>query len=121
MPDALVLAIDQGTTGTVCIVFDEELRRRGRGYAEVAQHFPRPAWVEHDPEEIWISVLTAAETAIAEAGVGPPVPQPSEPLPTSMRQLPPARPRTESESECAWIVLGRMHDVGPPGHRTCRT
>jgi glycerol kinase len=71
VPDALVLAIDQGTTGTVCIVFDEALQRRGRGYAEVAQHFPRPAWVEHDPEEIWISVLTAAEAALAEAGVRP--------------------------------------------------
>ena len=71
MPDALVLAIDQGTTGTACIVFDGELQRRGRGYAEVAQHFPRPAWVEHDPEEIWISVLTAAEAALAEAGVRP--------------------------------------------------
>ena len=71
MPDALVLAIDQGTTGTVCIVFDEELHRRGRGYAEVPQHFPRPAWVEHEPEEIWASVLAAAETALGDAGVQP--------------------------------------------------
>ena len=68
MPDALVLAIDQGTTGTSCIVFDAELRRRGRGYADVPQHFPRPGWVEHDPEEIWASVLAAAEAALADAG-----------------------------------------------------
>jgi glycerol kinase len=68
VPDALVLAIDQGTTGTTCIVFDEELRRRGRGYAEVGQHFPRPGWVEHDPEEIWASVLAAAEAALGNAG-----------------------------------------------------
>ena len=34
---------------------------RGRGYAELPQHFPRPGWVEHDPEEIWQSVLAAAE------------------------------------------------------------
>ena len=68
MPDALVLAIDQGTTGTTCIVFDAELRRRGRGYAEVQQHFPRPGWVEHDPEEIWASVLAAGEAALGSAG-----------------------------------------------------
>jgi glycerol kinase len=66
--DALVLAIDQGTTGTTCIVFDAELRRRGRGYAEVPHHFPRPGWVEHDPEEIWASVLAAAEAALGDAG-----------------------------------------------------
>ncbi|MGI8606202.1 MAG: FGGY family carbohydrate kinase, partial [Gaiellaceae bacterium] len=68
MPAPLVLAIDQGTTGTTCIVFDAKLRRRGRGYAEVPQHFPRPGWVEHDPEEIWASVLAAAETALGDAG-----------------------------------------------------
>jgi len=68
VPDALVLAIDQGTTGTTCIVFDAELRRRGHGYAEVRQHFPRPGWVEHDPEEIWASVLAAAEAALGNAG-----------------------------------------------------
>jgi len=45
----LILAIDQGTTGTTCLVVDEELRVRGRGYRELPQHFPRPGWVEHDP------------------------------------------------------------------------
>ncbi len=59
-----LLAIDQGTTGTTCLVVDEELRIHGRGYAEVPQHFPRPGWVEHDPEEIWASVLAAAEQAL---------------------------------------------------------
>ncbi len=60
----MLLAIDQGTTGTTCLVVDEELTIRGRGYAEVPQHFPRPGWVEHDPEEIWTSVLIAAEQAL---------------------------------------------------------
>jgi glycerol kinase len=60
----MLLAIDQGTTGTTCLLVDEELRIRGRGYAEVPQHFPRPGWVEHDPEEIWASVLAAAEQAL---------------------------------------------------------
>jgi glycerol kinase len=60
----MLLAIDQGTTGTTCLVVDEELGIRGRGYAEVPQHFPQPGWVEHDPEEIWASVLAAAEQAL---------------------------------------------------------
>jgi glycerol kinase len=65
----LLLAIDQGTTGTTCLVVDEELRRRGRGYREVTQHFPRSGWVEHDPEELWESVLGAAADALADAGI----------------------------------------------------
>ena len=43
----MILAIDQGTTGTTCLVVDSELRPVGRGYCEVRQHFPRPGWVEH--------------------------------------------------------------------------
>jgi len=65
----VILAIDQGTTGTTCLVVDEELRPVGRGYREIRQHFPRPGWVEHDPEEIWESVLSAAGDALAEAQV----------------------------------------------------
>ena len=49
----MILAIDQGTTGTTCIVFDEEGRPAGRAYSEFEQHFPRPGWVEHDAAEIW--------------------------------------------------------------------
>ena len=48
-----VLAIDQGTTGSTVMVFDENGRVRGRAYSEFKQHYPRPAWVEHDPDEIW--------------------------------------------------------------------
>ncbi len=59
----MILAIDQGTTGTTCLLVDEELRVEGRGYRELPQHFPRPGWVEHDPEEIWESVLGAAQDA----------------------------------------------------------
>ncbi|HET8528923.1 MAG TPA: glycerol kinase GlpK [Gaiellaceae bacterium] len=57
----MILAIDQGTTGTTCLLVDEELTVHGRGYAELPQHFPRPGWVEHDPEEIWESVERARE------------------------------------------------------------
>jgi glycerol kinase len=65
----VILAIDQGTTGTACLVVDEELRPRGRGYREVPQHFPRPGWVEHDPEDLWQSALGAAQDALADAGL----------------------------------------------------
>jgi glycerol kinase len=64
-----VLAIDQGTTGTACLVVDRSLRTCGRGYAEVPPHFPHPGWVEHDPDEIWASVLAAAEAALESAGL----------------------------------------------------
>jgi glycerol kinase len=64
----LILAIDQGTTGTTCLVVDDELRVLGRGYRELPQRFPRPGWVEHDPEEIWLGVQRAAEAALAAAG-----------------------------------------------------
>src|SRR3982750_2148381 len=62
----MILAIDQGTTGTTCLLVDDELGVRSRGYAELPQHYPRPGWVEHDPEEIWQSVLAAAEQALTE-------------------------------------------------------
>ncbi len=59
----MILAIDQGTTGTTCLLVDDELRIHGRGYRELPQHFPRPGWVEHDPAEIWASVCGAAADA----------------------------------------------------------
>ena len=63
----MLLAIDQGTTGTTCLVVDEELRVVGRGYCEIGQSFPRPGWVEHDPEEIWASVERTAAEALDAA------------------------------------------------------
>jgi glycerol kinase len=41
----------------------------GRGYRELTQQFPRPGWVEHDPDEIWLGVQSAAEAALADAGI----------------------------------------------------
>src|SRR6185503_16647873 len=63
-----VVAIDQGTTGSTVLVFDQTLALRGRGYREFAQHFPQPGWVEHDPEEIWQSVLGALADALHGSG-----------------------------------------------------
>ncbi len=65
----MILAIDQGTTGTTCLVVDNELRPRGRGYREIEQFFPQPGWVEHDLDEIWVSVTDAAAAALADAGI----------------------------------------------------
>src|SRR5262245_13817143 len=65
----MILAIDQGTTGTTCIVFDDEGRPRGRGYSEFEQHFPRPGWVEHDATEIWDVTRKVAIAALADASV----------------------------------------------------
>ena len=61
-----VLAIDAGTTGVTCLVVDEEARVVARGYQEFPQHFPRPGWVEHEPEEIWQATLAAARQALAD-------------------------------------------------------
>ena len=66
----MILAIDQGTTGTTCLVFDEEGRIAGRAYAELEQRFPRPGWVEHDANEIWETTRRVGSEALADAGVG---------------------------------------------------
>jgi glycerol kinase len=65
----VILAIDQGTTGTMCLVFDREGRIAGRAYSELEQHFPRPGWVEHDAAEIWEVTRAVASRAIADAGI----------------------------------------------------
>jgi glycerol kinase len=65
----LILAIDQGTTGTTCLVFDGEGRIAGRAYSEIGQHFPQPGWVEHDASEIWEVTRRVAGEAIDDAGI----------------------------------------------------
>ncbi|WP_428267134.1 glycerol kinase GlpK [Haliangium sp.] len=64
-----VVAIDQGTTGTTVLVIDEQLRVIGRATQEFRQIYPHPGWVEHDPEDIWTSVVQALGAALADAGV----------------------------------------------------
>jgi glycerol kinase len=65
----VILAIDQGTTGTTCLVFDDEGRIAGRAYSEFEQHFPRPGWVEHDAAEIWDVTRRVAGEAISDTGI----------------------------------------------------
>jgi glycerol kinase len=64
-----ILALDQGTSSSRAIVFDERGRPLGSARKELAQHFPRPGWVEHDPEEIWATTRDTARQALKEAGV----------------------------------------------------
>ena len=67
----MILAIDQGTTGSTCLVFDELTEPIGRAYREFTQHFPRPGWVEHDALEIWEVTHAVAGQALADAGLSP--------------------------------------------------
>src|SRR4051794_6943460 len=65
----MLLAIDQGTTGTTCLVFDLGGELVGRAYREFTQHFPRPGWVEHDAAEIWDVTRAVAREALDDAGL----------------------------------------------------
>ncbi|CDN96236.1 glycerol kinase GlpK [Agrobacterium tumefaciens] len=64
-----ILAIDQGTTSTRSMVFDREMRVVGLGQREFPQHFPASGWVEHEPEDLWASVLETIRLALADAGL----------------------------------------------------
>lgn len=64
-----VLALDQGTTSSRAIVFDEAGRIVSSAQRELTQHYPQPGWVEHDPLEIWQSQLATAREALAGAGL----------------------------------------------------
>ncbi len=67
----MILAIDQGTTGTTCLVFDEQAQLIGRAYSEFTQHFPQPGWVEHDLDEVWQVTHAVAGQALQDAGARP--------------------------------------------------
>jgi glycerol kinase len=64
-----ILAIDQGTTSSRAIVFDGQMKVAGVGQKEFKQHYPASGWVEHDPEEIWSSVVATCKEALAAAKV----------------------------------------------------
>ncbi|MEA2495878.1 MAG: glycerol kinase [Thermoleophilaceae bacterium] len=65
----MILAIDQGTTGSTCMVFSADGKIAGRAYREFEQHFPKPGWVEHDASEIWDVTEAVAKEAIDDAGI----------------------------------------------------
>ena len=70
MPD-YILAIDQGTTSSRAIVFDTKLKPKGSAQKEFRQYYPKSGWVEHDPEEIWSSVLAVCKAALRQAKAKP--------------------------------------------------
>ncbi|ESZ41164.1 MULTISPECIES: glycerol kinase GlpK [unclassified Mesorhizobium] len=63
-----ILAIDQGTTSTRAILFDSAMKVAGSKQQEFTQHYPASGWVEHDPEEIWASVVATVKGALKAAG-----------------------------------------------------
>ncbi|MBD3647624.1 MAG: glycerol kinase GlpK [Pseudomonadales bacterium] len=67
---AYLLAIDQGTTSSRAILFDEIGNILGSGQQEFAQYFPQNGWVEHDPEEIWTTTVSVMREALSAAAVG---------------------------------------------------
>src|SRR5207247_10620245 len=71
MSSPYLLAIDQGTTSSRAVVYDAAGAPRGSAGREITQHYPRPGWVEHDPEEIWQSVAAVVPKALETASVTP--------------------------------------------------
>lgn len=65
------LGVDQGTTGTTVLLFDENWRIRSCARRAHKQIYPRPGWVEHDPVELWECVADCVRRAIAEGGITP--------------------------------------------------
>jgi glycerol kinase len=66
-----ILALDQGTTSSRALIFDERGAIRAAAHREFGQIFPQPGWVEHDPEEIWATQLAVATEALAGAALRP--------------------------------------------------
>jgi glycerol kinase len=68
-PPSHILAIDQGTTSTRAMLFDAAGTPRGTAQRELTQSYPKPGWVEHDPEEIWRAVVATSREVLAGAGL----------------------------------------------------
>jgi glycerol kinase len=71
MKKKYVMAIDQGTTGTRVILFNHNGEIHSMAYREIKQYYPHPGWVEHDPDEIWQTVLACTEEACKQGGAEP--------------------------------------------------
>ncbi len=66
-----IVSIDQGTASSRCLVFDHRARIISVAQKEHRHHFPKPGWVEHDPQEIWSNVLTVVGQALDKASLAP--------------------------------------------------
>src|SRR5947207_15204338 len=69
--EEVVLSLDEGTTGATAVAVGLDGEVRGKGYEELAQHYPQPGWVEHDPNEIWSAVQVSARRALESARAKP--------------------------------------------------
>lgn len=67
--DKFILALDQGTTSSRAIIFDKDSKIVGSSQQEFTQIFPKPGWVEHDPQEIWSSQIAVARSVLSETGI----------------------------------------------------
>lgn len=68
-PPRYLLALDQGTSSSRSIVFDDQGRTVAMAQRELTQHYPQPGWVEHDPHEVWHTQIETARTALVQAGL----------------------------------------------------
>ncbi|CAM3707595.1 glycerol kinase GlpK [Marinicrinis lubricantis] len=66
-----ILAIDQGTTSTRAIIFDQSGNIAGIAQQEFKQYFPKPGWIEHNANEIWVSVMSVISTVLTECSISP--------------------------------------------------
>jgi glycerol kinase len=64
-----ILSIDQGTTGSTVLIFDHDGKIKGRAYSEFNQHYPKPGWVEHDAEEIWLVTMKVIGAALSASNI----------------------------------------------------
>ncbi|MFA6692711.1 MAG: FGGY family carbohydrate kinase, partial [Acholeplasmataceae bacterium] len=64
-----ILSIDQGTTSTRAIIFDHNSQIVASASEEITQIYPKPGWVEHNANEIWVSVLAVMARALLEAKI----------------------------------------------------
>jgi glycerol kinase len=71
MDKRYIMALDQGTTSSRAILFDHDGKIKGVAQKEFTQLFPKPAWVEHDANEIWLSILSVMSDVLKETGVSP--------------------------------------------------
>src|SRR3989454_9746821 len=108
-----VVGLDQGTTGTTALVFDRSGRVVARGYSEFTQHYPRPGWVEHDPEEIWRVTLRVLRQACRRADIGGPRPRAPR-LPNQRATTAPLGPPTRRPPPPARASPDRR--TAPPPH-----
>jgi glycerol kinase len=66
-----ILALDQGTTSSRAIIYDEHLHPLASSQQEFKQHFPKPGWVEHDASEIWETIVSTARATLAKCSIDP--------------------------------------------------